>query len=131
MPPRSSARSGLLGQIGRRGLSALAAGLSPVENHAELARACREDPEGVHRELVRVVSFSAFHLLAQARGLVAPGEGDTLVARMARELAPRFTLDAALVDAVRRALSENEGERLDYATLEIEELGSVYEGMLA
>lgn len=130
MPPRSSAISGLLGEVGRRGLEALAAGLSPVAKESELERACREDWAGVHRELVRVVSFTTFHLLAEARGLLPPADGELVAARLSRELSPRFPLGGALVDALRCALREHDGAAVDYAALEIEELGSVYEGML-
>jgi hypothetical protein len=133
MLPRSRALSGLLAEAGKSGLTALSAGLSPVERGGALERACHEDAGRVHRELVRVVSFSAFHLLAEARGLVPAVEAEALKelgARMARELSTCFRLDAALLERLRRALSEKDGEKLDYAALQIEELGSVYEGML-
>lgn len=133
MRPPSRALSGLLADVGKSGLAALSAGLSPVERDSPLERAYREDTGRVHRELVRVVSFSAFHLLAEARGLVPAVEGDALAAlgeRMARELSTCFRLDAALVARLRRALCEKDGQRIDYAALEIEELGGVYEGML-
>src|SRR5687768_11889492 len=99
MPPRSSAMSAVLAEIGKRGLETLVAGLSPVEKDSELERACRTDAARVQRELVRVVSFSAFHLLAEARGLVPAVDEDALEAfggRFTRELTSCFEVGAAL-----------------------------------
>jgi hypothetical protein len=130
MVARSSAQSGYLAELGRRGLEALSTGLSPVASDSPFARTRREDPDWAHTELVRVVLFAAYRLLAEARGLLPSIDPESFAHDARERLALRFEFDAQLASKLWRSLGELDGEPVDYTTLDIEELGCLYEGML-